>query len=90
MGLREVLAAPAGANPLLPNTWEIFGTVVGFLVFALLIFALFMILIRPRLGTSSGASSNKTELHDEIARRTESIEKRLGNIEKTFEKVTDE
>ncbi len=37
----------------------------------------------------TAAGSDKAQLQDEIARRTESIERRLGNIERTLQEVAE-
>lgn len=85
----ELFAAPESANPLLPNAWEAFGTIVGIAVFVLLIVVVFRLLGRSRRVTSANVNGEKVQLRNEIARRTDSIEKRLKNIEQTFEKVGD-
>lgn len=85
----DLFATGAGANPLLPNGWEIAITVVGFLFYAALIIAVIVLVVKLVAGTRTrtATSASRENLQDEINRRTDSIEKRLGNIERTFQNV---
>ena len=87
----QLLASGAGANPLLPNGWEIAATIFGFLfVIALLAFPLLLIVKLARGSkTRAAVGSDRAQLQDEIARRTESIERRLANIERTLQEVAE-
>ncbi|PQZ85959.1 hypothetical protein CQ018_19460 [Arthrobacter sp. MYb227] len=85
----HILAQGAGTNPLLPNGWEITVTVVGILFYAALVVAVIMLTFKLLTGTKTrtATSASRESLQDEIARRTDSIENRLGNIERTFQNV---
>lgn len=85
----HLFAQGAGANPLLPNGWEIAVTLVGFLFYAMLIVAVIMLVFKLVTGTKArtATATSRENLQDEIARRTDSIENRLGNIERTFQNV---
>lgn len=89
MGPLEIHAAGAGANPLLPSGYEIAVTVFGFLFVVALVVAVFVLIAKLARGTRTraAATSSRVHLQEEIARRTDSIETRLRNIERTFQGV---
>lgn len=87
----QLLASGAGADPILPNGYEIAMTIFGFLFYAALVVVPLVLIIKVARGSKArtAAGSENAQLQDEIARRTESIERRLGNIERTFQGVAD-
>lgn len=87
----QLLASGAGANPLLPNGYEIAATIIGFLFYAALVVVPLLLIVKlVRVSKAqTAASSENAQLQDEIARRTESIERRLGNIERTLQAVAE-
>ena len=87
----KLLASGAGENPILPNGWEIAATILGFLFVLALVAALLMLIVRLACGSKvrTATGNDKAQLQDEIARRTESIEHRLGNIERTLQEVAE-
>ncbi|MGL3808093.1 hypothetical protein ACSYDW_18605 [Paeniglutamicibacter sp. R2-26] len=85
-----LLAEEAAGNPLQPNGYEIAATVLGILFVAALLAVLLLAIARLARGTRRPADSGEdAQLREEIARRTESIERRLGNIERTFQGVAE-
>lgn len=91
MNPHHVLAEGAGANPLLPNGWEIAVTMVGVLFYAALVVAVIVLVVKLVAGTKArtATAAGRENLQDEIARRTDSVERRLGNIERTFQNAGD-
>ena len=87
----QLLASEAGADPLLPNGYEIAATIIGFLFVAALVVVPLLLIIKVARDSKArtAASGEDAQLQQEIARRTESIERRLGNIERTFQGVAE-